>query len=186
MKNFVFIVFIISIFTSCEGDYDIRYEWRGMTAHNADNSTFIPSLNTSDSIKASTYVLRLEMNTVELSREGRYLDEETPPVNINPLDSLNIRSSFDFDSTYLAGENLSDHFLILNGSYFHTIPANGSEGYPLTNVYSRDFEKIPNVKTIDLLLTSTPTLSRNHLFIVEFILNDGTTFLDTTSAVTLY
>lgn len=177
---------VLIILSSCEGDYIIRYHWEGMTAHNANNLDKYPVDDISDSIAAATYVIKLKMNTVETYRQGRYLDSETPPTNTNSLDSLIITSSENFNASHPAGTNLTAYFNILNGNYFYTLPADGSEGYYITNVYSSDFKNTPNVEEIDLLLMELPEAVSSHVFTVTFILEDSTIFTQSTNLVTLY
>lgn len=171
---------------ACEGDYDISYEWRDMAAYNADNSTKQPSLYSGDSLPAAIYCIKLDMHTVELSRKGRYLDTETPPSNSNRLDSLIIESTADFDIDHPAGTNLTRFFRILNGSYFKTLAADGSEGYDITNIYSDKFYDEPNVKEINLLLLGSIALGNTHSFTITTILRDGTTYISTTTPIKLY
>ncbi len=171
---------------SCEGDILLTYEWIGMEASNADTNEEYPEVNGSDSIPADNYTIKLKMNSKEISKSGRYYDTETPPRNMNALDSLMITSNSDFDEEHLLGTNLSDLFYFLIGNYFHTLPADGSEGTGITNVYSKGFEDDPMVENIDLVLDKAPTLGQIHQFKVTWILKDGTTFTDETSEITLY
>ncbi len=186
MNKLLIAFFLIALLCACEGDYSISYEWRGMNVYNADNSSKLPTIYSGDSLKAATYCIKLDMNTVELSREGRYLDTETPPRNINRLDSLIITSTADFTVDYPAGTNLTPFFRILNASYFKTLAADGSEGYDITNIYSNKFYDEPNVKEINLLLMKLPELGNTHLFTVTAILRDSTLFSETTNPIKLY
>lgn len=171
----------------CEGDYYIDYEWTGVNVLLTQNNGPYSEVTEADSISADVFGIQLNMTAVELSRsKGRYLDTEAPPTNINPLDSLIIRSLSDFDSAHKAGSNLSDLFYIINGNYLQTIPADGSEGYFVTNIYSPIFYDTPLVETIQLQLISRPDLNKNQQFIVEMILEDSTSFIDTTRIITLH
>jgi hypothetical protein len=149
-----------------------------MQVQNADNTSKFPEVSSADSLSSNTYCLLLNMDTEELSRQGRYLDTESPPRNMNPLDSLVITSDVLFNSVYPVGANLADHFTILNESYFFSIPANSTGHYNITNQHSENFYKEPNVLRIHLLLNEKPQILGLRQFKVEFILKDGTTFLD--------
>lgn len=177
---------LLILLVSCEGDFSIEYEWLGMTAHNASNVSEYPQISLEDSIPKSIFCLYLNMETVELSRKGRYLDSETPPVNINPLDSLIITSNEDFDLVHPAGTNLAGFFEILNGNYFFTIPADGSEGFHIANNHAHNYEDSPNVEEIELLLIEGPNLNSTHTFTIIFMLEDGTSFYSTTDPIKLY
>ncbi len=185
MRNLSLVFLATILFSNCEGDYFIEYEWLGMRVHHGDNSTRYPTISLEDSLYATNYVLILELNTIELSRKGRYADPETSPRNMNPLDSLSITSAYDFDETHPAGTNLSDLFFILNDNYFYTLPADGSKGYYITAIYAEDFEKEPVPSEIDLLLAASPTLSQFQRFKVEMILSNGVTYTDSTSTIKL-
>lgn len=183
-RNLLFIL-LTCFLIACEGDYSITYRWNGMEVQNADNSTKYPEQSHADSISSGTYCLLLNMDTEELSRRGRYLDSESPPRNMNPLDSLIITSDVDFNSAYPAGVNLTDHFSILNENYFFSLPANGSAGYYISNHHSENYYSEPNVLRIHLLMKKKPDILGARQFKVEFILKDGTTFIDSLS-VKLY
>ncbi|MDX2360324.1 MAG: DUF5034 domain-containing protein [Crocinitomicaceae bacterium] len=185
MKTCVFLISLCFFLISCEGDYDIGYEWVGMEAYNADNYTSHPEISLSDSIAKEVYVLRLDMITVELYRNGRYLDTETPPTNVNSLEKLVITSNTDFDASHIVGAELNDLFTIFNESYFHTLPADGSEGYYITNVHSPNFYDEPNPTHIDLILNTPPTSTGLRTFYVECTLRDGTVYQDSTT-INLY
>ena len=171
---------------SCEGDYSIEYHWVDMNAVNATSSSEYPERSYADSIQANNYVLQLILEVEELSRQGRYLDTELAPRNVNYVDTIIITSSQDFDANHLAGSNLTDLFLAFTNSYYHTFPADGSEGYNITNRFSLDYYNNPNPNKLNLILIHPPTISQTHSFQVQFVLQDGTTFTSTSAQVTLY
>ncbi|NOQ71115.1 MAG: hypothetical protein GQ574_03875 [Crocinitomix sp.] len=186
MKKILLIIPIIICIISCEGDYDVSYEWIGLKAHNADNSNMWPVKSSADSMSMSTFAIKLVLDADEISRSGRYPDTETPPINANPLDSLVITSDFDFDVSHPAGTNLTDLFVILNDNYFRSLPANGSEGYFITKIYANDFNDQYNVDEIDLLLINNPDFPSFQQFHIYFRLSDGTVFKDSTEIIYLY
>ncbi|PCJ64398.1 MAG: hypothetical protein COA58_13675 [Bacteroidetes bacterium] len=181
-----FCTFLSGLLLSCEGDYYIDYEWVSMDAIHGNNSNKWPEPSSDDSISADHYVLILQMETNELKREGRYLDQESPPSNVNGLDSLFIYSSKDFDSEHPANSNLTDLFVILNDTYYSTLPADGSEGYWINNHQSPRFYDDPNVTHIDLMLQQKPSLKDSFRFYVRMVLDDGTAFTDSTTSIALF
>jgi hypothetical protein len=186
MKYSLLIFPIIILFSSCEGDYDVKYEWIGMNVHNADNSYYWPMKTEEDSISMTTYAIKLEMEVFEISKSGRYPDTETPPININQLDSLVITSDMDFDVLHPAGTNLTDVFVILNDNYSRTLPSDGSKGYNITKIYADDYNEQYNVDEIDLLLIKETKVPGYHKFHLKFMLSDGTVFKDATKITYLY
>jgi hypothetical protein len=174
------------ILISCEGDFYIDYEWTGMTAVHGNNDSKWPEPTDADSIAANNYVLILQMETNELKREGKYLDDETPPKNVNWLDSIIITSNLNLDSNHLKGSNLSDLFVILNESYTHTLSADTGNFSRLTNTNSPDFYNNPNVTQLDLIFQKKIIQNELYKFYVSTILRDGTTFRDSTTIIRLY
>lgn len=185
MKDFLGILLMGMLLSSCEGDIQLDFQWTAMEISNADNSTLYPEATSADSLLASVYAIQLNMTSEEIAQSGRYLDTETPPRNLNRLDSLIITSTGDFDEAHLAGSNLTGLFYFLLGDYFNTVPADGSEGYNLSNVRSSNFFDDPMVENMDLILDAQPTLDRDHQFTVEWILSDSTIFLDVTAPIKL-
>lgn len=185
MSKYILFALFFVLF-SCEGDIDIRFEWKGMTPHNATNATEFPSIFEGDSLPASIFCIQLDMHMEEVYGKGRYVDAELHPTNVNPLIDLEITSTSDFDSLHPAGTNLTDVFTILNGSYFNTLAADGSDGYYINNVYSHYFFDQPSVALIDLLLTKTPILNNTHSFNIKCTLKDSTVFTGSTQPIKLY
>lgn len=183
--SFVFFAAISLTIVGCEGDYFIDYEWTDMEISNADNSAKTPQPSEADSIDADVYGIHITLETNEISREGRYADTESPPSNINPLDSVIITSTSDFDSLHPIGSNLADLFYFLNKNYLKAFPADGSKGYNLTNIYSDEFYDQLLVNEANLLLTHPPKSPGAHQFTVQFILQDSTVFIDSTKLVYL-
>jgi len=171
------------LFSGCEGDYDITYKFTGLKLEHAENSSHLPLPSSADSIPASTYVLRMNLFPLELSREGRYLDRETPPENSNRPDSILVTSTNNFNSTHPAGQSLNDMFLIFNQNYFVT--SSLDEIY-ITNQYAENYFDHPVPEYADLLLTGIADLPRNHSFNVKLFLHDGTVFEDSTTVIRLY
>lgn len=186
MKNSWSLIFLLVCIVSCEGDYDVYFEWLGMKAYNAENSNKWPVKDDSDSISMSVYAIKLEMDVRETIKSGRYPDAETYPTNLNKLDSLIIISDYDFDISHPAGTNLTDYFIILNDNYLRSLPANGSRGYFITKIYADDFNDQYTVDEIDLLLIEKPQFPSRHQFHIEFRLSDGTILKDATKPIYLY
>jgi hypothetical protein len=185
VKIRILLIVLIAGLSSCEGDISLGYEWTGMTSENANNTSEFPQADNSGNIPASVFAIKLHMQTVELYRNGRYLDTETPPRNENSLDSLIITSDQDFNATLTAGSNLTGLFTILNDNYFYTLPADGSEGYFITKIYADDFYDKPIVDEIDILLMDAPTNPGPHTFTIKMILKDSTELDHSTSPVLL-
>ena len=173
-------------FFSCEGDYHITYKWTGLDAVNADNLGEKPKPSLSDSIPYKAYVLRLNLFPEQLSKKGRYLDRETPPTNVNYVDSIMITCNKNFSSAYPKGSCLNDCFLIFNDSYLHT--SNLHRGtIDITNRYSSKFMDTPIPEYADLLLIKNPDIVMDScIFFVFFQLRDKTIFRDSTNRFKLY
>jgi hypothetical protein len=171
---------------ACEGDIDLSFKWNGMTPYNASNTTEFPEIFEGDSIEANLYCIQLDMHAEETYREGRYLDTERPPSNGTELEELIITSDVDFNDTLAAGTNLTSAFRILNGSYFFTLPADGSEGYDISNIYSHTFRESPVVEVINLLLIHPPTLGQTYTFEVTCTLEGDYVYSGTTNPIKLY
>ena len=176
------VLVLLCLCFGCEGDYDIRYEWTGMDVMNADNSGALPSVSNATEISASAYVVRVDLDAVVLSCEGRYLDRETPPRNVNPLDSIRVSSTHDFDAMHPAGSSLNEYFRVFNGNY-NTVTS--LDNPDITKQYSADYFDEPYPGHVDLLLVQPPDTTSSHRFIVYFQLSDSTTFIDTASTLTL-
>lgn len=183
MLKYLLISLLFLFLISCEGDYDITYKFTDLSLEHAENSGKKPIYSNADSISASYYVLRLNLFPVELSRKGRYLDRETPPGNVNPIDSILVTSNNDFNATHPEGSSLSKMFRILNSNYFHTSSLN--KPY-ISNQYSEDFYTNPLPNYADLLLIGQADLPKNHIFKVKLFFHDGSTLTDSSSVIRLY
>lgn len=168
---------------SCEGDISLDYEFTDLSVENAENTGGAPVVSPLDSISAASYVLRLNLFPVEVSRSrGRYLDAETPPRNINRPDSINITANLDFDMEHPAGTSLNDYFLILNHNYLHTSTL---DDLYITNQYTYLFYDEPLPKYADLLLMEMPEIEGDFIFTVYLELLDGTSFAQSTTLIRL-
>lgn len=184
MRLGLFILIIYSVFiVSCEGDITLRYHFTGLSVENAVNTGELPQVTTSDSIPKEAYAIRLYLYPEELSRDGRYLDPETPPSNSNPIDSIAIYSGTKFNDTLQAGARLNSVFRIFNRNYQHVYPV---DDFKIANVYNSDFMDEPVPEYVDLLLIIPPDSIRNYKFHVLMRFKDGTSFLDSTELIRLY
>lgn len=177
------LIFAFLLLVSCEGDIYLKYHFSGLEIENADNSGEWPVVSSADSIRKEAYVLRLNLFPVEESRNGRYLDPETPPINSNPIDSISIFSGTKFNDTLPAGSRLNSVFRIFNRSYWHVYPI---DDFKIANVYNSDFMDEPVPEYVDILLIIPPDSIRNYEFYVFMKLRDGTIFLDSTEIIKLY
>lgn len=183
IRIIIYIVPVLWLFSSCEGDYDITYNITGLDVAHAENTGDVPVENTLDSIPGIAYAIRLHLFPVEISRSGRYLDRETPPSNSNPPDSIHVTCNKDFNASYVAGSLLNDLFLVYNHSYFNV---NTLDNIYFTNQYYEDYYDQPIPEFADLLLIESPGLSQDFKFYVSLYLRDGTVFVDSTINIHLY
>ncbi len=166
----------------CEPPEDFTYSNCTLVTQNLNNSGPAPIVTNEENVPKEAFGLKVVINRKEnvcmkntpmLFSTSAYavFCECFPETNFNGLDSilsLNIFTINDFDSTHLAGSNVSNYFKAYKGSYINL------DKY--AQLLQEEFYSLNDtIATGDILLLNVPDNEGPHQFRTEIMLSDGRT-----------
>lgn len=165
-----------------------------------DNTGSSPQTTTSDTVAAQAFGLRLLLNYMDEAGICQINPMETVSffpgcyamgnngktsyyyVPENPIDSLFIYSTEDFDASHPAGTDLTAFFSIFKSySYFLPMDYLGGE----RRILFENMALQPKREEVNLLLMKQPENSGNHQFTIRIYTRNGELFQQTLPSITL-
>lgn len=165
-----------------------------------DNTDSSPQTTVSDTVAAQAFGLRLQLNYMDEAGICQINPIETVSffpgcyalgnnsktsyyyVPANPIDSLFVYSTEDFDASHPAGTNLAPLFSIFKSySYFTPIEYLGGE----RRILFEDTYLQPKREELNMLLMNLPENSGSHQFTIRIYTRNGELFEQTVPSITL-
>ena len=187
MKNY-FYLFLLLVFTSCEGDQTVKYVFTDLQADHLTSENGANDINTNSQQASATYGIRCNLSPVETYRKGRYFDPYESSVNCeDPVEFVLITATADFDSEHPQGSLLNDLFYYNPGNLRDVTFLENDSLAPYI-----DMRHLPTYPTsnfpeyADFMLENSIGQATDISFIVHLITQNGDEFIDTTSTIQLH
>ncbi len=184
---------LISCCRNCQEPKRSSYTYKGCSALHLDNSGKEPIEDTSGSVSAKAYGIRLLLTKALIAHQQRPVSFLMTPAyafscGCPPEEEITARDSItqirifslqDFDAQHGAGSDISEYFRILEDSYFLSI----AEYLPKASTTL--FSSLDLEQQVDFLLIQLPAESKLYRFRIDISLTNGQVLSYTTSDILL-
>ncbi len=175
----------------CAPPENFSYTNCTVETQNLNNAGPKAEVTNADNVPKEAFGLRLTINRRKnvcmnsappmFSSSAYAFDCDCDRINFNSLDSIKLLEVYtinDFDSTHLAGTNVTDYFKAYRSQYI------GLTRY--AEILQEEFYSLSDTTaTVDLLLLNTPTNEGPHQFRTEIKLSDGRVLESISSSILL-
>ncbi|MDI1233263.1 MAG: DUF5034 domain-containing protein [bacterium] len=174
MKHIIQITLLMLIFCSCRKYTPSVYEVVGIELGNCDNSDIRPIEVITDSVPMKAYAIKITL-TQEMRKKSNDPESESGTINEDRLNSFNIFSLNNFDSSHPARASLNTYFLTALGASatIESLVSKGEIGGGIR--HNNDAWTTEEF----LYLMTPPSAAGNQSFVVNIGLSDGRNLSDT-------
>jgi hypothetical protein len=180
----IFHILLVAVLFLCACKKSSHYFYTtAVRVVNSDNSWEKPDTNNIQHVSGNSYMIRIKSSEHVIDPIDKEYTESVWYFQKYNLTNLTVRSLNTFDSTHLAGSDISEYFLTDYGMQYTIEEFISSkrinEKYRFSG-YTENFHT-----SIDLMLMQAPAIKGRHDFVIQMNFDNGNTFKDTTSIILL-